>query len=222
MLRPRNDLGRAYENDTVHIAYGYGLFTGGLGLHYGVEKLGATAVPVSTGNTMRQLMLLKDFGATAIACTPSYALYLAEELKTAGLTTDDLMLKTGIFGAEPWTEEMRREIEDRLKIEAFDIYGLSEISGPGVAMECKSHCGKHVYEDFFYPEIIDPYTLKPLPTARRANWCSRLSRRSVYPLSDTERATSARFITSRANAGAPLSEWAKSKGAATICLLFAA
>lgn len=170
------------KNDTVHIAYGYGLFTGGLGLHYGVEKLGATAVPVSTGNTMRQLMLLKDFGATAIACTPSYALYLAEELKTAGLTTDDLMLKTGIFGAEPWTEEMRREIEDRLKIEAFDIYGLSEISGPGVAMECKSHCGKHVYEDFFYPEIIDPYTLKPLPYGEKGELVFTTLTKECIPL----------------------------------------
>ena len=170
------------KNDTVHIAYGYGLFTGGLGLHYGVEKMGATAVPVSTGNTMRQLMLLKDFGATAIACTPSYALYLAEELKTAGLTTDDLMLKTGIFGAEPWTEEMRREIEDRLKIEAFDIYGLSEISGPGVAMECKSHCGKHVYEDFFYPEIIDPYTLKPLPYGEKGELVFTTLTKECIPL----------------------------------------
>lgn len=170
------------KNDTVHIAYGYGLFTGGLGLHYGVEKLGATAVPVSTGNTMRQLMLLKDFGATTIACTPSYALYLAEELKTAGLTTDDLMLKTGIFGAEPWTEEMRREIEDRLKIEAFDIYGLSEISGPGVAMECKSHCGKHVYEDFFYPEIINPYTLKPLPYGEKGELVFTTLTKECIPL----------------------------------------
>lgn len=170
------------KNDTVHIAYGYGLFTGGLGLHYGVEKMGATAVPVSTGNTMRQLMLLKDFGATAIACTPSYALYLAEELKTAGLTTDDLMLKTGISGAEPWTEEMRREIEDRLKIEAFDIYGLSEISGPGVAMECKSHCGKHVYEDFFYPEIIDPYTLKPLPYGEKGELVFTTLTKECIPL----------------------------------------
>ena len=169
-------------SDYIHVSYGYGLFTGGLGLHYGVEKLGATAVPVSTGNTMRQLMLLKDFGATAIACTPSYALYLAEELKTAGLTTDDLMLKTGIFGAEPWTEEMRREIEDRLKIEAFDIYGLSEISGPGVAMECKSHCGKHVYEDFFYPEIIDPYTLKPLPYGEKGELVFTTLTKECIPL----------------------------------------
>lgn len=170
------------KRDLVHVAYGYGLFTGGLGLHYGVEKLGATAIPVSSGNTMRQLMLLKDFGATAIACTPSYAVYLADEMQEAGLSLDDIMLKIGIFGAEPWTEELRREIEKKLNIEAFDIYGLSEISGPGVAMECKAHCGKHVYEDFFYPEIINPVTLKPVPYGEKGELVFTTLTKECIPL----------------------------------------
>mgnify|MGYP004643379009 CR=1 FL=1 len=170
------------KRDLVHVAYGYGLFTGGLGLHYGVEKLGATAIPVSSGNTMRQLMLLKDFGATAIACTPSYAVYLADEMKEAGLSLDDIMLKIGIFGAEPWTEELRREIEKKLNIEAFDIYGLSEISGPGVAMECKAHCGKHVYEDFFYPEIINPVTLQPVPYGEKGELVFTTLTKECIPL----------------------------------------
>lgn len=170
------------KSDLVHVAYGYGLFTGGLGLHYGVEKLGATAIPVSSGNTMRQLMLLKDFGATAIACTPSYAVYLADEMQEAGLSLDDIMLKIGIFGAEPWTEELRREIEKKLNIEAFDIYGLSEISGPGVAMECKAHCGKHVYEDFFYPEIINPVTLQPVPYGEKGELVFTTLTKECIPL----------------------------------------
>jgi phenylacetate-CoA ligase len=151
------------KNDVLHIAYGYGLFTGGLGLHYGAEKIGAAVVPISGGNTQRQLQLMHDFGSTILACTPSYALYLAEALVEAGITTDQLKLKTGIFGAEPWTQEMRCEIEKKLKIKAIDIYGLSEIVGPGVACECQHQNGLHIYEDHFYPEIIDPETLEVLP-----------------------------------------------------------
>lgn len=170
------------ENDTVHVAYGYGLFTGGLGLHYGVERLGATAVPVSSGNTMRQITLLKDFGATALACTPSYAIYLAESMKEAGVGVDDLMLKTGIFGAEPWTEEMRAEIEKKLHIKAYDIYGLSEVSGPGVAMECSARRGKHVYEDLFYPEIVNPDTLEPLPYGEKGELVFTTLNKECLPL----------------------------------------
>lgn len=151
------------KEDTVHVSYGYGLFTGGLGLHDGATKMGCTVVPVSSGNTKRQLALMKDFGATVLGCTPSYAIYLATELKNNGMTKEDLDLKVGIFGAEPWSNNMREEIERDLGIDAFDIYGLSEISGPGVAMECKYKNGTHVQEDFFYPEIIDPVTLEPLP-----------------------------------------------------------
>ncbi len=153
----------AGKNDVLHIAYGYGLFTGGLGVHYGAEKIGATVIPISGGNTQRQLQLMQDFGSTIIACTPSYALYLAEAMNENGISPDALKLKAGVFGAEPWTEEMRREIEDKLKIKAIDIYGLSEIIGPGVASECLHQQGLHIFEDHFVPEIIDPQTLEVLP-----------------------------------------------------------
>ncbi|HHX48872.1 MAG TPA: phenylacetate--CoA ligase [Clostridiales bacterium] len=151
------------KGTVVHIAYGYGLFTGGLGLHYGAEYLEATVVPVSSGNTSRQLMLLKDFKAEVLCCTPSYALHLIDEIKKCGYTKDDFNLKYGVFGAESWTNEMRLTIEKELGIKAYDIYGLSEISGPGVAMECEFQNGCHVQDDMFYPEIIDPDTLEPLP-----------------------------------------------------------
>ncbi|MBN2814224.1 MAG: phenylacetate--CoA ligase [Bacteroidales bacterium] len=153
----------ADRNDFIHIAYGYGLFTGGLGLHYGGEKIGASVIPVSGGNTMRQLQLLVDFGSTVLACTPSYALFIAEAIEEAKINRDDLKLRVGVFGAEPWTENMRREIEDKLRIKAIDIYGLSEVIGPGVASECLVQNGLHVNEDHFYPEIIDPKTLEVLP-----------------------------------------------------------
>lgn len=150
------------NEDVVHISYGYGLFTGGLGIHYGAEKLGAMTVPVSTGNTMRQITLLKDFEASTICCTPSYAMFIAEELQKLNIPVSELNLKRGIFGAEPWSIEMKNKIEKLLNIEAFDIYGLSEISGPGVSMSCGDEFGLHVMEDFFYPEIIDVDTLEPL------------------------------------------------------------
>ena len=144
----------------IHICYGYGLFTGGMGLDYGAMQLGAMAIPMSAGNTQRQMMCMEDFGATAFACTPSYALYLAESIQEAGLV-DRMQLKAGIHGAEPWTEEMRRKIEDILHINCFDIYGLCEVTGPGVALDCIHHEGLHVYEDHFYPELINPATYEP-------------------------------------------------------------
>jgi len=153
----------ATRNDFIQVAYGYGLFTGGLGLHYGGEKIGASVIPISGGNTIRQIQLMHDFGSTIIACTPSYALFLAEAIKESGIKREDLKLKTGIFGAEPWTENMRKEIEQKLEIKAIDIYGLSEIIGPGVASECLEQDGLHINEDHFFPEIIDPETLEPLP-----------------------------------------------------------
>ncbi len=154
------------KNDVLHIAYGYGLFTGGLGIHYGAEKIGATVIPMSGGNTQRQLQLMHDFGSTILACTPSYALFLAESMAEANLPIDSFRLKAGVFGAEPWTEEMRREIERKLHIKALDIYGLSEVIGPGVAAECLHQCGLHVFEDHFIPEVIDPETLEVLPHGR--------------------------------------------------------
>ena len=150
------------RDDIIQIAYGYGLFTGGLGAHYGAENLGATVVPMSTGNTKKLTTMMKDFGVTAIACTPSYLLHIVETLEADG-DLDKIKLKAAICGAEPWTEQMRKQIEEKLHINAFDIYGLSEIMGPGVACDCIYHKGLHVYEDHFLPEIIDPETLQPLP-----------------------------------------------------------
>lgn len=151
------------RNDIIQIAYGYGLFTGGLGAHYGSEALGATVVPASVGNTQRQVMLMRDFGVTGICCTPSYFLHLIEQAKLSGIDMRDLPVRVGIFGAEPWSQGMREQLEKGAGIEAFDIYGLSEIIGPGVAIECSEHAGMHVFEDYFYPEIIDPDTGEVLP-----------------------------------------------------------
>ena len=149
------------NEDIVQVAYGYGLFTGGLGAHYGAEKIGAMVVPMSTGNSKKLTTMMVDFGATAIACTPSYLLHLSEVLRDEGLL-DQIKLKAAICGAEPWTEKMRNEIEERLHISAHDIYGLSEIMGPGVACDCEYHEGLHICDDHFYPEIIDAKTLKPV------------------------------------------------------------
>ena len=150
------------REDTIQIAYGYGLFTGGLGAHAGAERLGATVVPMSTGNTKKLTTMMKDFDVTAIVCTPSYLLHIAETLEEMG-DLDKVKLKTAICGAEPWTENMRKQIENKLHIHAHDIYGLSEVLGPGVACDCEYHRGLHVQEDHFIPEIIDPDTLQPLP-----------------------------------------------------------
>ncbi|MFX4262347.1 phenylacetate--CoA ligase family protein [Pelotomaculum propionicicum] len=151
------------KNDVVQVAYGYGLFTGGLGAHYGVERLGAAVVPISGGNTARQLMLMKDFGTTILACTPSYALFLAEEGINAGIDFKKLPIRAGVFGAEPWTENMRKQIEAKMDITALDIYGLSEVMGPGVSMECMAKNGSHINEDHFIAEVIDPDTGEVLP-----------------------------------------------------------
>ena len=151
------------SGDIVQNAYGYGLFTGGLGLHYGIERVGAKVIPISGGNTSRQVMIMRDFGSTVLCCTPSYALVIAEGMSREGVDVAGLDLKVGIFGAEPWSEEMRAQIEARLGITALNIYGLTEVMGPGVAMECIHKQGMHISEDHFYPEIIDPDTGAPLP-----------------------------------------------------------
>ena len=150
-----------HRGDIVQNAYGYGLFTGGLGAHYGAEALGATVIPISGGNTQRQIMVLKDFNVTAICCTPSYFLHLIDQAAELKLNLKELPLRAGIFGAEPWTESMRQRIQQESGIKAYDIYGLSEIIGPGVAMECPCQAGPHVFEDYFYPEIINPETGVP-------------------------------------------------------------
>jgi phenylacetate-CoA ligase len=145
----------------VHNGYGYGLFTGGLGVHYGAQKIGATIIPISGGNTKRQVMIMQDFGSTMLTCTPSYALNIAEVAESMEVAISSLKLKSGFFGAEPWTDEMRLNIEKRLHLEAFDIYGLTEVIGPGVSAACTEHNGLHIFDDHFFPEIVDPETMEP-------------------------------------------------------------
>ncbi len=170
------------KDDFIHISYGYGLFTGGLGLHYGAEKLGATAIPASAGNSMRQLQLFKDFGSSIICMTPSYAISLIELMKENNISKDEFKLKAGVFGAEPWTEEMRKEIEAGLGIKAYDIYGLSEIMGPSVSCECECQCGMHICEDHFIPEIIDPDTLEVLPAGQQGELVFTCITKEALPL----------------------------------------
>ena len=170
------------KSDVVQVSYGYGLFTGGLGLHYGAEKLGATAVPMSGGNNNRQLMLMQDFGTTILACTPSYALCLAEEAIDSGIDLINSSLKFGIFGAEPWSESMRKGIEKSMGIKAYNIYGLSEIMGPGVSMECECQNGMHIMEDFFIPEIIDPESGEVLPYGTKGELVFTTITKEAFPV----------------------------------------
>ena len=172
----------ATKHDFVHVSYGYGLFTGGLGIHYGAEKLGATAIPASAGNSKRQLEMFKDFGSSVVCMTPSYAISLIELMQEMGMTKDDIHLKAGVFGAEPWTEEMRKEIEAGLGIKAYDIYGLSEVMGPSVSCECEYQCGMHIWEDHFIPEIIDPDTLEVLPAGQQGELVFTCITKEALPL----------------------------------------
>lgn len=170
------------KEDKVHVAYGYGLFTGGLGIAEGSRRLGCTSIPVSSGNTARQLTILQDFESDAIACTPSYAMYLGESAEKAGIDTKKLKIRAGIFGAEPWTEEMRKSIEKSLNIKAYDIYGLTEIMGPGVAYECSAQNGMHVNEDHFIIEILDPETHKPVPDGEKGEIVFTCITKEAFPL----------------------------------------
>ncbi|MDD2269313.1 MAG: phenylacetate--CoA ligase [Eubacteriales bacterium] len=172
----------ATKRDFVHVSYGYGLFTGGLGIHDGAQLLGAITIPASVGNTDRQLQIFQDFGSSILCCTPSYALYLGETIAEKKIPLENLKLKAGIFGAEPWTENMRREIETRLGIKAYDIYGLSEIVGPGVSYECECQAGMHINEDNFIPEIIDPETGKVLPYGERGELVFTCVTKEALPL----------------------------------------
>ncbi len=175
--------GGVHRGDIVHIAYGYGLFTGGLGFHYGAERLGAAVIPVSGGQTRRQVMLIQDFGPTVICCTPSFALYLAEVAQEMGVNFKETKLRVGFFGAEPWSEAMRTEIENRLHLDALDIYGLSEIIGPGVGIECiEAKNGLHLFEDHFLPEIIDPVTLERLPAGETGELVITTLTKEALPL----------------------------------------
>lgn len=170
------------HNDIIQNSYGYGLFTGGLGAHYGAEKLGATVIPTSGGNTERQIMVLKDFTVTAICCTPSYFLHLIERAADMGIDIKSLPVKVGVFGAEPWTDAMRKRIEQEGGIKAYDIYGLSEIIGPGVASECCAQEGLHIFEDYFYPEIIDPETEKVLEEGQEGELVLTTLSKSAMPM----------------------------------------
>ncbi|MBC7119264.1 MAG: phenylacetate--CoA ligase [Methanobacteriaceae archaeon] len=172
----------AGRKDRIQNCYGYGLFTGGLGVHYGAQRIGATVIPISAGNTKRQIEIMQDFGTTILTCTPSYALYLAEVLQKENVKIDNLKLKAGVFGAEMWTEEMRDAIEERLGLTALNIYGLTEIIGPGVAMECQEKNGLHIFEDHFYPEIIDPETLKSLPPGKKGELVLTTLTREAMPI----------------------------------------
>ncbi|MFP7754980.1 phenylacetate--CoA ligase family protein [Thermodesulfobacteriota bacterium B35] len=171
------------RGDMVHNAYGYGLFTGGLGAHYGIERLGATVIPVSGGNTKRQITIMRDFGSTVLLATPSYALNLADAMADVGVLPEELRLRVGIHGAEPWSENMREEVERKLGIRAVDIYGLSEVIGPGVAMEClETDHGMHILEDHFLPEIVDPETFEPLPPGEPGELVFTTLTKEAFPL----------------------------------------
>ncbi|MCR5097846.1 MAG: phenylacetate--CoA ligase [Lachnospiraceae bacterium] len=170
------------EEDVVQVSYGYGLFTGGLGLHGGSHKAGCMTIPMSSGSTDRQIMFIMDLKASILCCTPSYAAYLAERMNEMGYGPDDIPLKAGIFGAEAWSEEMRRDIEKNLGIKAFDIYGLTELSGPGVAYECSAQEGMHINEDHFLAEIVDPDTLEPLPPGSQGELVFTSLDREAFPL----------------------------------------
>ncbi len=172
----------ATNKDFMHISYGYGLFTGGLGLHGGAEKVGMTVIPVSVGNTKRQINILKDFGSTYMCCTPSYALFLAETMKEMGISKDEIKLKGGLFGAEPWTEEMRQQIQAGLGCKAYDIYGLTEIIGPGVSFECEEQTGMHINEDNFIAETIDPETGEVLPEGSQGEIVFTCITKEAFPL----------------------------------------
>jgi phenylacetate-CoA ligase len=173
----------AHKNDIIHNAYGYGLFTGGLGVHYGAEKLGASVIPISGGNSKRQIVIMQDFGSTVLTCTPSYALFLAETAEEMGVDFKKLKLKVGIFGAESWSERMRDEIERKLGIQAIDIYGLSEVIGPGVSIECiEAKRGLHIFEDHFIAEIIDPQTKEVLPYGQKGELVFTTVTKEAFPL----------------------------------------
>jgi phenylacetate-CoA ligase len=175
--------GGASRGDIIHNAYGYGLFTGGLGFHYGAERLGASVIPISGGNTKRQIMIMKDFGPTILACTPSYALHLAEVASESGVDFKDLRFKAGVFGAEPWSEKMREEIERKLHLGAVDIYGLSEVMGPGVSVECaEAKKGLHIFEDHFIAEVVDPVTGKALPYGERGELVFTTITKEAFPV----------------------------------------
>ncbi len=194
--------GGAHQGDVVHNAYGYGLFTGGLGAHYGAEKIGAAVIPISGGNSKRQIMLMQDFGSTVLMCTPSYALNLAEVMGEMGVKPSSLKLRVGLFGAEPWSDNMRSEIEKKLGLKAIDIFGLSEVMGPGVASECvEEQRGLHVFEDLFIPEIIDPKSGTPLPPGESGELVFTSLTKEAFPVIRYRTKDISRLITEPCSCG---------------------
>jgi phenylacetate-CoA ligase len=174
--------GDTTDEDVVHVAYGYGLFTGGLGAHYGAERIGAAVIPISGGNTKRQLMIMQDFGSTILCCTPSYALNMAEVGMESGVDFSKIKIKTGLFGAEPWTDSMRLEIEEKMHLDAIDIYGLSEVIGPGVSSECLEKVGLHIFDDHFLAEVIDPETGNVLPPGEEGELVFTSLTKEAFPI----------------------------------------
>ena len=204
-------------NDIIHNAYGYGLFTGGLGFHYGAETIGATVIPVSGGNTKRQLLLMRDLGSTVLCCTPSYSLLIAETAREEAIDPRELKLKVGLFGAEPWSERMREEIEARLNITALNVYGLSEVIGPGVSAECTVKQGLHINEDHFIPEIIDPVTEQPLPDGEPGELVLTCLTKEALPLMRYRTRDRTRLIREKCPCGRTTARMERLKAAQTIC-----
>ena len=200
------------KHDYVHVSYGYGLFTGGLGMHYGAEKLGAVTIPASAGNSMRQLEMFRDFGSSIVCMTPSYAISLMEFAIENGFKKSDFKLKAGVFGAEPWSEEMRREIEEGMGLKAYDIYGLSEIMGPSVSCECAYQCGMHVCEDHFIPEVVDPDTLLPLPPGQQGELVFTCITKEALPLIRYRTRDIAALVYDRCECGRTLVRMLKPQG----------
>ena len=194
----------ATDEDVCQVSYGYGLFTGGPGLNGGSHKVGCLTVPTSSGNTERQIMFIKDLNATILCCTPSYAAYLGESMREMGMTPEQIPLKAGIFGAEAWSEEMRQDIQKTMGIKAYDIYGLTELSGPGVAFECSAQSGMHINEDHFIAEIVDPDTGEVLPEGSEASWYSPPSQRRRFLCSRYAPGTSAPSPGKSVPAAAPM------------------
>jgi phenylacetate-CoA ligase len=206
-----------HRGDIVQVAYGYGLFTGGLGAHYGAEALGAAVVPTSGGNADRQIMLMKDFGVTAMCCTPTYFLHLIDRAAELGVDMKELPLRAGVFGAEPWTESMRKHIEKMSGVEAFDIYGLSEIIGPGVGCECRRHRGCTSSRTTFYPEIVDPETGAPLPDGTEGELVLTTLSKQAMPMIRYRTRDITMLLPGNASAGARCGGLTASAGAATTC-----
>lgn len=200
------------KKDFIHVSYGYGLFTGGLGLHYGAEKLGATAIPVSSGNTKRQVTIIQDYGSDILCCTPSYAMFIGETMRDMGVDPKSVPLRAGIFGAEAWTENMRKEIEEILAIKAYDIYGLSEIAGPGVAYECSEQTGMHICEDNFYPEIINPDTGEVLPDGEYGELVFTCIGKEALPLIRYRTRDICKLSREKCSCGRTLVKMSKTKG----------